>query len=104
MIVLPTNSLMPLRKFLIDHRDLVLRYMVKEITKAVDTNAEKAEFFRFGETNFWSGCKQPEYALVVEEALSYFVEHEMYEEAATCRDLIIRIRVDGIISSSAQPD
>ena len=104
MIVLPTNSLMPLRRFLVDHRDLVFRYMVKEITKAVDVNAEMVEFFRFGETNLWSGCKQPEYALVVENALSYFVEKQMYEEAAKCRDLITRIRVDGIISSSAATD
>ena len=78
--------------------------MLKEVTKAMRTNDEKIDLLRFGETNFFISCYRPEYALVIEQALSYFVEKEMYEEAAKCRDLIMNIRVEGVITSSIKAD
>ena len=102
MIVLPTKSLANLRHFLVDHRDLMFRYMLKEVTKAMRSDVEKIDLLRFGDTNFFISCYRPEYALVIEQALSYFIEKEMYEEAAKCRDLITKIKVEGIISSSVK--
>ena len=100
MITLPTKSLANLRMFLADHQDLMFRYMLKEVDKAVRSNVDKIDLLRFEDTNFFISCHRPEYALVIEQALSYFIEKEMYEEAARCRDLITKIKVEGIISSS----
>jgi len=100
MITLPTTSLGTLKKFLTTHRDLMFKYMVTEISKGVKTKSERVDLFKFGETNYIAACSQNEFNLILEQALSFFIEKEMYEDAAKCRDLLTKVKVEDIIRKS----
>ena len=56
MIVLPTRSKDDLIAFLTDHRDLMFRYMVKEITSAVRADDDIIDILGFGETTYFLRC------------------------------------------------
>lgn len=98
MIELPTTSLGTLKKFLTEHRDVMFKYIVTEISKGMDR--KRVDLFRFGESNYIATCQQNEYSIVLEQALSFFVEKEMFEEAAKCRDLITKVKVEDVIRKS----
>lgn len=100
MIELPTSSLGTLKKFLTTHRDLMFKYIVTEISKAVESENDRVDLFQFGKTKFVAACREDEYGMVLEQALSFFVEKEMYEDAAKCRDLITKVRVEQVIRNS----
>ena len=98
MIELPTTSLGTLKKFLTEHRELMFKYIVQAISKGID--GERVDLFRFGDSNYIAACKQNEYAMILEQALSFFVEKEMFEEAVKCRDLITIAKVEDVIRKS----
>jgi hypothetical protein len=80
-----------LKQFLRDHRDLMFKYIVKEISRGLENNAKRVNLFQFGETNLIAGCYRTEWSLVLEQALEFFKSKEMYEDAAICRDLLRKI-------------
>jgi hypothetical protein len=88
MIQLPTSSLGSLKQFLKTHRDLMFKYIVQEIGKGVKSNAESIDLFQFGESRFVAGARKPEFGILLQQALDYFISEEMFEEAAPCRDLL----------------
>ena len=100
MITLPTTSLGNLKKFLTTHRDLMFKYLVTEISKGVEAKSKQVDMFKFGETKYIATCQQNEFGMVLEQALSFFVEKEMYEDAANCRDLLTKVKVEDIIRKS----
>ena len=100
MITLPTTSRGTLKKFLTTHRDLMFKYIVTEISKGVEAKSVRVDMFKFGDTNFIAACQQSEFGMILEQALSFFVEKEMYEDAANCRDLLIKVKVEDIIRKS----
>lgn len=100
MITLPTTSLGTLKKFLTTHRDLMFKYLVTEISKGVEAKSDGVAMFKFGETNYIAMCQQNEFGIILEQALSFFVEKEMYEDAANCRDLLTKVKVEDIIRKS----
>ncbi len=100
MITLPTTSLGTLKKFLTTHRDLMFRYIVTEISKGVETKSDRVDLFKFGETSYIAACRQDEYGMMLEQALSFFIEKEMYEDAAKCRDLLTKVKVEDTIRKS----
>ena len=100
MITLPTTSLGTLKKFLTTHRDLMFKYLVTEISKGVEAKSKQVDMFTFGETNYMVACRQDEFGMILEQALSFFVEKEMYEDAANCRDLLTKVKVEDIIRKS----
>lgn len=93
MITLPTTSMGSLRHFLNEHRDLMFRYIVREINRCVDENARASlvTLFQFGETNFIVACRKPQYTTLLDEAMVFFKKKELYEDAALCRDLLRRL-------------
>jgi len=88
MIQLPTTSVGTLRKFLVEHRDVMFKYIVREIERGLRKDADKINLFRFGETRYVASLKRPEYIVALEEALGFFVKQELYEEANRCKSLI----------------
>ena len=88
MITLPTNSLGTLKHFLQNNRDLTFRFMLREINKGLDEHALQVNLFQFGETHLITAVRQPQYGLVLQQALDYFKGRELYEDAALCRDVL----------------
>ena len=92
MIQLPTTSVGTLRKFLAEHRDVMFKYIVKEIERGVKNEKDKITLFQFGDTRYVASLSQGEYVVALKQALGFFVKKELYEEAGRCRDLISTIR------------
>ena len=92
MIKLPTTSVGTLRKFLVEHRDVMFKYIVKETERGFDNDADKINLFRFGETRYVSALRRTEYIVALQDALGFFVKHEMYEDASRCKDIITIIQ------------
>ena len=97
MITLPAQTLGTLKRFLKDHRDVMFKFIMVEIQKGLDNGAERVELFQFGETKFVAACNCTEFPIILAQALSFFVDKEMYEEAATCRDLITKAKIENVI-------
>ena len=96
-ITLPTASLGLIKKFLQENRDLMYKYIVKSIKRGATAKADHVDLFRFGETKYVAACRASEFPVVLKQALKYFVETEMYEEAAACRDLLTEVVIEDII-------
>lgn len=91
MITLPTTSMGSLKHFLREHRDLMFKYVVKEVARGIDEDAHQVNLFQFGETNLIAACRKPEFGIVLKQALEFFKQRELYEDAAQCRDALRKI-------------
>lgn len=94
MITLPTSSLGSLKHFLREHRDVMFKYVVRELNRGLDENAFQVNLFQFGETNLIASVRRPQFGLLLQQAMDYFKQHELYEDAAQCRDLLRRVHHD----------
>lgn len=97
MITLPTASLGTLKKFLTDHRGLMFQYIMAEISRGLDQHVQRVDLFKFGDTSFVAACRREEFVVVLNQAMDFFVNREMYEDAAKCRDLLTKTKVEDII-------
>jgi len=88
MIQLPTTSVGTLRKFLVEHRDVMFKYIIKEIESGLGGDADCINLFKFGETRYVAFLKKTEYVVTLKEALNFFVKKELYEDAGKCKELI----------------
>ena len=99
MITLPTNSLGSLKQFLHDRRDVMFRYMMQEIGRGIRSHSDAVDLLQFGETNLITLVYQPQYGLVLRQALDYFKSKELYEDAASCRDFLREYYRDGDVEA-----
>ncbi len=95
MIELPTNSLGTLSKFFTDHVDIILNYTVRRISE--DYDQEKLDLFTFTNSEHVARLNQEDYTKILNWAMVWFVEEELFEDAAICRDLITKISVENVI-------
>lgn len=95
MIELPTDSLGTLSKFFTDHVDIVLSYTVRRISE--DFDQEKIDLFTFANSTYIARVNQEDYTKILNWAMVFFVDVEMFEDAAICRDLITKISVENVI-------
>lgn len=98
MIELPVTSLGTLNKFLTDNGDIVLKYVMLKISERHEQ--EYIELFSFEHSEFVATIYQKDYLGILDEAMSFFVKIEQFEDAALCRDLITKIGVDTVIRES----
>lgn len=91
MITLPTTSMGSLKHFLRTHRDLMFQYVVKEVARGIDEDAHQVNLFQFGETNLIAAARKPQFGVILKQALDFFKQRELYEDAAQCRDVLRKI-------------
>lgn len=94
MIELPTNSLGTLSKFFTDNVDMVLNYTVRRISE--DFDQEKIDLFAFANSTYIARINRKDYTKILNWAMVFFVDEEMFEDAAICRDLITKISVENV--------
>ena len=101
MIVLPITKMDgSFQTFLDKHSDLMYRYSVKQISRAVRYNLSQVNLYRLGNTRYIATIRRHQFSKNVELALNYFVSEEQYEWAAKCRDLLKKIVVSDLIHSA----
>ena len=91
MINLPIKSPKSLKYFFENEKPTVYRYILKEIESAVDNDKDAVNLFSFGDSKFGVACLRDSFEKTIISILTFFINEEMYEEAARCRDLIILI-------------
>lgn len=99
MLELPATNPLSLQVFFAEHRGKVHSYTIREILKGLKENSEKVELFRFSSGTIAS-VKRHEFLAVLNQALSYFIAEEQFEEAALCRDIITKVKCDDIVRTS----
>ena len=103
MIVLPITKMHgSFQQFLDKHSDLMYRYSIKQISKAVRHNSSQVNLYRLGNTRYIATIRRHQYSKNVELALNYFVLEEQYEWAAKCRDLQTQIVINDLIYSETR--
>lgn len=89
MLSVPTSK--DLNKLWKDDRSTMFKYVVNEIKQGIDENLPAVNLFQFKD-NTYETCNNSEYREVLENAMQEFVEKELYEDAAICRDLLIKLK------------
>jgi excinuclease UvrABC helicase subunit UvrB len=72
------------------HGDLVYKYILKRIRKAVREDMSYVTLFQFGPSRKLAQLSRHEYETQLNTLMTYFVKKENYELAARCRDTLAR--------------
>jgi len=88
VVVLPFEDPHLLSEFAKTNRDVVYKYLLKRLKKAIRHNMDGVTVFQFNTPNKVANISRDRYEAQLNEMMSWFVETEDYESAATCRDLI----------------
>jgi excinuclease UvrABC nuclease subunit len=91
MLNLPSGKLGSLHKFLREHRDVAMRYLVSQIQKGIKDKKQRINLFQLGDTKIVAAVKSQDYLKILREAMDFFIQNELYEDATKCRDLINQI-------------
>lgn len=99
MFKLPDKSFLVLQKFLLEHRPLVFKYMVKKIKSAIIEDLSHVELFEFStiEHKHIAMVKNTDFEKVLEQAIQASIEVEDYETAEKARKTISLYRNKQII-------
>ena len=88
IVVLPFDDPNLLSEFAKTNRDVVYKYLLKRLKKAIDMKMDGVVVFQFKTQQKVANIGRDRYEAQLNEMMSWFVETEDYESAATCRDLI----------------
>ena len=88
LIVLPSDNPFALKQFTELHTDLVFKYILKRVRKAVKNDMPSVNLFQFGNTRRLAQLARTDYEDQLNKLMSYFVDKEDYELAARCRDTL----------------
>lgn len=99
MFKLPDKSFRVLQKFLLEHRPLVFKYMVKKIKAAILADENQVELFEFSTPTHKhiAMVKSADFEKILEQAIEASVEVEDYETAKKARNTISLYRNKQII-------
>ena len=92
MIQLPNTSVGTLRKFMKEHKDIAFRYVVKEIERNVESDADKIKLFQLGDTHYVASIRRADYVTALQEALEFFMKLELFEDAENCKNIMKSIQ------------
>jgi len=91
MLNLPKTTFESLKVLLTEHKDVAFRYCVSQIRKGVRRNEDRVKLFKFEGDAYQAVIDKDKYEKLVNDAMNYFVQEEMYEDAAKCRDVLKEI-------------
>ena len=99
MIKLPITTDSAIRKFLHENSAAVLENLVETIAEEMDKDVPTfpIRLWQFGDSNYYGGIASEHCAMALTDAMKYFVKEEMYEKAAECRDLILKVALADVM-------
>lgn len=103
MLKLPYKSPVVLNKFFEENQDLVYRYMVLSIQKAVAEKRQSVNLFSFGENNaHLAVAYSRDYHTILKSALDSFIKNENYEAAAQTKKVMERWAIEQLLNNTKQ--
>jgi len=88
LVVLPFDDPQLLAHFADHHKDVVYKYLLKRITKAIKLNWSEVTIFQFGSSQKIAQIGRAKFEAQLTVMMDWFVSTEHYELAGNCRDLI----------------
>ncbi len=76
------------------------QYLIKKIKGSLDNKQDRAVIFTFENSNIKKEIVKSRFKIVLTNAMNHFVSMEEYENAAKCRDILNRIKIEDIIEDS----
>ena len=99
MPVAPTNSLESLHRFLNENKDLLHRFVIKEMNIAIVGNLSSIDLFRVGQTPIIARIDSKDYDMVLSDAQQYFIDTQQYEFAQKCKELRDQNKINQFIKT-----
>lgn len=93
MIVIPLTSPKVLNGFFEHKRDVVYRYMLRQIDKHIETDIKRIDLFTFADTGITTALMRDDFQRVATDALNYFIELEDYDSANYARKVLDKLSV-----------
>ena len=76
------------------------RFLLNELTPAIQDNLSYLELFRVGTTPYVAKIEKKDYETTLKDAQKFYIGEEEYEEAERCQRLLEQHRVNLIIDST----
>ena len=99
MPIAPTNSIEFLHRFLNDNKDVLHRFVVKQVKMGIQHNLSSIDLFRVGHTPIIARIDSKEYDLVLTDAQNYFVGEQEFELAQQCIELRDKNSINKLLKS-----
>jgi len=99
IVVLPFNDPQLLSHFSETNREVVYKYLLKRLRKAVKFNMDGIVIFRFNNPQKIASIGRDKYESQLNTMMDWFVETEDYESAGECRDLIRQLTTNKVDQS-----
>lgn len=100
MLVLPSKSAVVWDKFIKENKVLVFKYIVRALHKALLTNNEKIDLFKFDDDSMSASIHRKNVLQTLDEALKIFIDAEEYEYAQKTKRVIMKYQIDNLIKES----
>lgn len=94
LVVLPFEDPQLLSHFTETNREVVYKYLLKRLKKAIHQNMDSVTIFQFNTPNRIAEIGRDKYQSQLDTMMGWFVETEDYESAGECRDLIHHLTVN----------
>lgn len=99
-MVLPFDDPQLLSHFAETNREVVYKYLLKRLKKAIHQNMDGVRIFQFNNPNKVAEINRDKYESQLDTMMRWFVETEDYESAGECRDLIRKITKKNVVDQS----
>jgi hypothetical protein len=100
-IVLPFENPDRLIDFADQHPDLMFKYIMKRVSKAVRKNLPSITLFQFGNSQKnLAIIFEDKYKFQLDKMMDWFIKTEDYESASACRDIIRQLKATDAIDQS----
>jgi hypothetical protein len=100
LVVLPFDDPQLLSHFAETNREVVYKYLLKRLKKAIHQNMDGVRIFQFNNPNKVAEINRDKYESQLDTMMRWFVETEDYESAGECRDLIRKITKKNVVDQS----
>lgn len=100
MLELPVKSSKVWNRFFKENKQLVYRYIVKQIKSAIKNDLPKVELFKFGDSSTVTFIDKSNYIFMLNESIKIFVEVEDYERAGSVKKFLDQYHIDQLIKDS----
>jgi hypothetical protein len=96
-VVLPFDSPFDLETLTEGNRELIFKFVLKRLQRAIQNNLPVANLFQLGSSHKMVQVSKKNFETQLTSLMDWFVKTEDYESASNCRDLIRQIKVNDAV-------
>ena len=102
MLVLPSKVAPLWNQFLRQNKDIVFKYIVRQIRKGILEHKKKIDLFRFEDDDQIASVPKENFLFALEDAKREFVKKELYEMAQYTQEVIDLYHIEQLILDTSK--